>query len=51
MTINEAAHVTGAGRPECVSTPAWPPFVPDKGEELLAATAQRSTHAQMMETR
>jgi hypothetical protein len=38
-------------RPECGSTPAWPPFDPDKGEELLAATDQRSTHAQPMETR
>jgi DNA-binding transcriptional MerR regulator len=38
-------------RPECLSTPAWPPFEPDKGEELLAATDPRSTHAQLMETR
>ncbi len=38
-------------RPDCLSTPAWLRFEPDKGEEHLAATDQRSTHVQLMETR
>jgi DNA-binding transcriptional MerR regulator len=61
MTINEAAHVTGwsprmlryierTGLVAPVRSASGYRLY-DKGEELLAATDQRSTHAQLMETR